>query len=72
MSPICRNSRSLIALLGGVLLAFNAVAQKPTIAKVDPPDWFVSLPDPMLLVHGTGLHGAAFTVAGKGVRVVKT
>lgn len=72
MSQICRNSRSLIALLGGLLLALNAVAQKPTIAKVDPPDWFVSLPDPMLLVHGTGLHDAVFTVAGKGVRVVKT
>jgi len=32
--------------------------------KVDPPNWWIGLPDPMLLVHGDHLRGARFTVSG--------
>jgi neopullulanase len=39
----------------------------PCVDKVDPPNWFTSLPSPMLLLHGEGLTGARFSVAGRGV-----
>ena len=44
-------------------------AQKPTIDNIDPPSWFVQLSDPMLLVHGSGLAHAHFTVKANGVRL---
>ncbi|MGB8262087.1 MAG: cyclomaltodextrinase N-terminal domain-containing protein, partial [Terracidiphilus sp.] len=59
-----------------VLLAATAIAplraEKPAITSIDPPDWFVQLPDPMLLVHGTGLAGAKFAVAPAAVAIEKT
>jgi neopullulanase len=45
---------------------------KPRIDKIDPPNWWTSLPDPMLLVHGENLANAHFTVSGKGVKLLKT
>lgn len=45
---------------------------KPCIDKIDPPGWWATLPDPMLLVHGTNLHGATLTVSGKDVTVERT
>ena len=45
---------------------------KPRIEKIDPPDWFIGLPSPMLLVHGDGLKCAKFTIAGKGVTLTRT
>ncbi len=45
---------------------------KPSIDKIDPPSWWTSLPDPMLLVHGENLANAHFTVSGKGVKLLKT
>ncbi len=45
---------------------------KPCIDKIDPPGWWATLPDPMLLVHGTNLHGATLTATGEGVTVKRT
>ncbi len=45
---------------------------KPQIEKIDPPGWWSGLPDPMLLVHGEGLNGAAFAVQGKDVTLIRT
>jgi len=45
---------------------------KPCVDKIDPPGWWATLPDPMLLVHGANLHGATLTVAGEGVTVERT
>ena len=42
-------------------------ASGPRIDKIDPPGWWVGLPDPMLLVHGEGLNHARFALSGKGV-----
>jgi len=39
----------------------------PCIDKIDPPGWWIGLPDPMLLVHGQMLQNARFTVNGNGV-----
>jgi neopullulanase len=60
--------------LAGVsgLVAQNALppcpaSPAPCVDKVDPPNWFASLPSPMLLLHGQGLADAKFTVTGLGV-----
>ncbi len=55
-----------------VLAVTSAVAQKPQIDKVDPPNWFAALPDPMLLLHGSGLKDAHYRVQGKEVRVLRS
>ncbi|HEV2133515.1 MAG TPA: alpha-amylase family glycosyl hydrolase [Terracidiphilus sp.] len=44
----------------------------PCIDKIDPPNWWVGMPDPMLLVHGSGLRGAHFTLRGTGVAIQRT
>jgi neopullulanase len=55
-----------------------AVAQQPAIrtggpviTKVDPPDWWVGLPSPMLLVHGENLEHANVTLVAHSVTVTK-
>lgn len=41
-----------------------AAASSPlTVAKVDPPNWYSTLPAPLLLVQGTGLEGAKFSLS---------
>lgn len=45
---------------------------KPCVDKVDPPDWWVGLPSPMLLLHGANLTGARFSAAGAGVTLKKS
>jgi neopullulanase len=44
----------------------------PCVDKVDPPNWFVSLPSPMLLLHGEGLSGAKFSITGHGVSLTRS
>ena len=68
--------RRLPRALGPLLTAFicvAAVAQTtPTITKIDPPSWFAQLPSPMLLIEGTGLAHATFTVSDPAVTVTRT
>lgn len=45
--------------------------QAPIISKVDPPNWWVNLPAPMLLLHGENLNGAIVRVVAHGVTVTK-
>ncbi len=47
-------------------------AQAPRIDKIDPPGWWASFPDPMLLVHGDGLNHARITVDGTDVKLDHT
>lgn len=49
-----------------------AAASAPCVDKVDPPNWFSNLPSPMLLLHGTGLTGAHFSVTGHGVTLTRS
>jgi hypothetical protein len=49
-----------------------AAPSGPTIDKIDPPGWFVGLPDPMLPVHGQGLQQAQFAVQSEGVKLIRT
>jgi glycosidase len=44
-------------------------ATPPCVDKVDPPDWWIDLPSPMLLFHGTHLAGAKFSISSQGVSI---
>ncbi len=47
-------------------------AAPPVIDSIDPPDWYVRLPEPMLLLHGRGFEHARFSVRGHGVRLERS
>jgi glycosidase len=47
-------------------------AGKPVITKVDPPNWWLNLPNPMLLLHGVNLQGAAVTAEPANVPITRT
>ena len=55
-----------------IALAGVAMAQAPRIEKVEPPNWWLGLPSPMLLLSGENLFGAQVTSRTAGVRVLKT
>ena len=44
----------------------------PCVDKIDPPNWWVGLPSPMLLLHGTNLLSAKFSIAGKDVAITQS
>jgi glycosidase len=44
-----------------LLLCLPLHAQAPRIDKVDPPNWWINMPAPMLLVEGEHLNNARFT-----------
>jgi glycosidase len=50
----------------------TAFSQALTIIKIDPPNWFATLPKPMLLVRGTGLTCAAFSVSDAALTVERS
>ncbi len=56
-------------LLLFLLLPMFAFAQAPTIAKIDPPNWFAALPAPLLLIHGENLSGARFTISNPALHI---
>ena len=53
-------SASVLLLL---VFASPVHCQKPVVSKVEPPNWWVGLPDPMLLVRGEHLERARFSVS---------
>jgi glycosidase len=60
----------LLVLLG--LPTASAQSAKPTITKIDPPNWFTQLPDSLLLVHGEHLEGTTFTLKNTTARIGET
>jgi neopullulanase len=81
MSPLQRLCVTSVLLLVCGVAAFGQsppacpVAQDngaPCIDKIDPPGWWIGLPDPMLLVHGQELQKARFAVQGDGVTLTRT
>lgn len=61
----------LRTLLLAVFLSSSAFSQQPEIEKVDPPNWYIGLPSPMLLVKGENLQSAKVSVNFSGVRVAR-
>ncbi len=75
--PLLRAARASTAfalfatcLHGAVCLAQTAPALK--IIKVDPPNWYATLPKPMLLVNGEGLGGTTFALSDAALTVERT
>jgi glycosidase len=50
----------------------SAQQQALGIAKIDPPNWYATMPQPMLLVRGEGLAGASFSLSDKALHIDKT
>ncbi len=59
--------------LASVLLlttqALLAQSSSLHVTKVDPPNWYSALPAPMLLVQGTGLRNASFTLSDRSLQI---
>ena len=70
-----RRPYSTVIFLCFSLLPFLASAQsipgKPVIDKVDPPNWWIALPSPMLLLHGEHLDSAHLSVSSPA-RIVRS
>jgi neopullulanase len=54
-----------------LLLVSSGLAQSPTVQKVDPPNWFIGLSNPMVLIHGEHLNSAVVRAGYPGVRVAR-
>lgn len=67
LSTLC-----LVLLTGGVLPAQAPSAEPLTITKIDPPDWYSGLPKPLLLLHGTGLIGAHFSLSDRSLQIERS
>jgi glycosidase len=63
-----------LAALAALACCSFAPAQQPalTIARIDPPNWFATLPKAMLLVNGTGLGCATFSLSDKSIAIEQT
>ncbi len=62
-----------------LVLAFvlSAGAQKtaaagPAITKIEPPNWWIGLPNPMLMLTGENLDHATVSTAAPGIRIRRT
>jgi neopullulanase len=60
-----------LAWLCAGICAARSQPAAPVIDKIDPPGWWISLPDPMLLIHGDHLNGARFSVTGAVVSITR-
>ncbi len=68
-SPLPRWSALLCAsLLAGATAAAQGVAPL-RIDKIDPPNWYATLPKPLLLLRGEGFSGAGFTLSDPAIRI---
>ncbi len=61
-----------LTLSAALALTLAAAAQSPIITRIDPPNWFATLPKPMLLVSGEHLTSASFTFSDPALTVERT
>lgn len=61
-----------IAMQVGLSQTSKPSTDKPAIDKIDPPNWWPELPDPVLLLHGEHLDKAHFNITGHGVSLTRT
>ena len=59
-----RKFASVLFAMAQALLAQTTNPSRPlAVTQIDPPNWYSALPAPMLLVRGTGLSGAHFSLS---------
>jgi neopullulanase len=56
------------------LLALLSAAQEPgpAVRKIEPPNWWIGLPDPMLMITGENLRGARVATRTPGIHIRRT
>jgi glycosidase len=59
-------------VLAAVLSASGQHAARPKITKIEPPNWWIGLPDPMIMLTGENLQQARVMVSAPGIRVRRT
>ena len=47
-------------------------AEGPIISRIDPPNWWIGLPNPMVLLTGKNLEQAKVSINAPGVRILRT
>lgn len=67
---VCLNVMLVAMLLS--LRLFAQAGSQPVIDRIDPPNWWPSLPDPMLLIYGRNLKDAHFDLIGQDVQLLRT
>lgn len=60
------------ATAAAIALSATALAQAPSMIKVDPPNWWATMPKPMLLIQGEHLDGAHFRISDRALRIDHT
>lgn len=72
----CGRKHNRLTCLGFVLaVALSAAAQQaagPKITKVEPPDWWIGLPNPMVMFTGENLEHATVSTVAPGIRIRRT
>jgi glycosidase len=72
----CGGKRCWLGCAGFVLAAVLAtngqLGAGPVIQKVDPPNWWIGLPNPMLMLTGENLQNARVSTSAPGVRILRT
>jgi glycosidase len=63
---------ALLLQISAVVALGQTTEQKVSIQKIDPPNWWVEMPAPMLLVRGDGLSGAKFSLSDARLGIAKT
>jgi glycosidase len=74
MKPCRVHFRIFLLVFASVCAALSEAsrAQAPRIDQIDPPNWWLGLPEPMLLARGENLQRAQFAIAGKGIQLART
>jgi glycosidase len=49
-----------------------AQAQQPAVERVEPPNWWIGMPDPMVMITGEHLAGVQTSTRTPGIRVART
>jgi neopullulanase len=63
---------ALLLQISAVVALGQTTEQKVSIEKIDPPNWWVEMPAPMLLVRGEGLSGAKLSLSDARLGIAKT
>ena len=53
-------------------LQSSASPTAPQVQRVDPPNWWIRLPDPMLMITGENLAGARVSTHTAGIKIART
>jgi neopullulanase len=73
---LCARMRSLLGCAAFVLaIALTATGQQsagPVVTKLEPPEWWIGFPNPMMLLTGENLQGAKVTTSSPSVRIART